>query len=68
VRDSITRASIREWKSRLVLDPAEPVEIHNDSISVDADVCDDKPSDETTTDGYTSGDEPPGKRRRLDWI
>jgi hypothetical protein len=27
------------------------------------------PSDETTTDaGYTSGDEPPGKRRRLDWI
>jgi hypothetical protein len=58
------RASIREWKSRLVLDPAELDGIHDgdDSISVDAD------ADETTTDGYTSGDESSGKRRRFDWI
>jgi hypothetical protein len=62
------QASILEWKSRLVLDRAEPVGIHDDSISVDADVCDNMLSDETATDGYTSGDDPPGKRRRLDWI
>jgi hypothetical protein len=26
------------------------------------------PSAETTTDGYTSGDEPPKKCRRCDWV
>jgi hypothetical protein len=77
------RASIREWKSRLVLDPAEPDGIHDDSISVNVDADadhpsgynkaaedfgDNMPSDETATDGCTSGDEPPGKRRRFDWV
>jgi hypothetical protein len=77
------RASVQEWKSRLGVDPTEPAGIHDDYFSGDGNAdsdlssgCnkavegfgDNMPSAETTTDGYTSGDEPPLKRRRFDWV
>jgi hypothetical protein len=56
------------------LDPTEPAGVHDYSFSGDAgadhssgcnttveDFGDSMPSNETTTDGYTSGDEPPKK-------
>jgi hypothetical protein len=46
------RATVREWKSRLGMDPTEPAGIHKTA----------------TADGYTSGDEPPRKRGRFDWV
>jgi cytochrome c551/c552 len=39
----------------------------SDNTTVE-DFGDNMPSAETSTDGYTSGDEPPGKRRRFDWV
>jgi hypothetical protein len=75
------RASVREWKSIIGVDLTEPGGIHDDSFSGNADtdlpsgcnkavkdVGDSMPSAETTTDGDTSGDEPPVKRRRFDWV
>jgi hypothetical protein len=75
------RASVREWKNIIGVDLTEPAGIHDDSFSGNADtdlssgcnttvqdVGDSMPSAETTTDGDTSGDEPPVKRRRFDWV
>jgi hypothetical protein len=73
------RASVREWKSRIGVDLTEPAGIHDDYFSGDGDlssgcnkavedVGDSMPSAETTTDRDTSGDEPPVKRRRFEWV
>jgi hypothetical protein len=67
--------SVRERKSRVGVDPTKPAGIHDDSFSGDADLssgCNEAVlvdiGDEATPDGYTSGDEPPAKRRRFDWV